>query len=366
MVGQAHLARTGRGVTVGAPLRQVEVGQRAARELREAHATIARHAAARDTGRGHLLCAHPRNLGERVLDAELLGRARDVDRHVVPHLLPLELVHQVVADELSGLVQRKPERRVGELLLDLREAGGGVHHDGQLTTLRSLHQRLLQLATLRRGRGLEAAAVEDHATALRLETLGVHHLVVRLLEDAHHSVGDASDGFLALHRTHHARHARGEVDNLAGQTSLGGHGFGGLVGLRELGRAGGHVGVPDWNKVAGRRVERGRHRLEHAAAEDTVEGAHHVQERGNHAADGAKVLGEEVGARVCGPLVLELALADLQHLHARPCRQVFLVCLEHVARAVHSAHPNNSCACCACPGTRADDAARLHARRSLS
>ena len=82
------------------------------------------------------------------------------------------------------------------------------------------------------------------------------------------------------------------------------------MGLRELGRAGGHVGVPDWNKVAGRRVERGRHRLEHAAAEDTVEGAHHVQERGNHAADGAKVLGEEVGARVCGPLVLELALAD--------------------------------------------------------
>ena len=69
MVRKAHLASAGRGVAVGAPLGQVEVGQRAAGELGETHAAVTSHAAARDAARGHLLGAHPRNLGERVFIA---------------------------------------------------------------------------------------------------------------------------------------------------------------------------------------------------------------------------------------------------------------------------------------------------------
>lgn len=45
---------------------------------------------------------------EGSLDAHLLGGAGHVDGHIVPHLAPLQLVHQVAGDELHRLVQVEP------------------------------------------------------------------------------------------------------------------------------------------------------------------------------------------------------------------------------------------------------------------
>eukprot|EP00965_Chrysotila_dentata_P006649 217319-Pleurochrysis_carterae.AAC.1 len=61
VVGKRHFAGARGGVAVGARVGQLEVLERGAGELRVAHAAVARHAAAGDGCRVHLVRAH---LGE--------------------------------------------------------------------------------------------------------------------------------------------------------------------------------------------------------------------------------------------------------------------------------------------------------------
>ena len=60
--------------------------QRGSRELREAHAFVTSHPAARDPRVHHLVGALASQLGETPLDAHLLRRARHVDGDGVSHL----------------------------------------------------------------------------------------------------------------------------------------------------------------------------------------------------------------------------------------------------------------------------------------
>ena len=104
VVGEAHFARAAGGVAVGAAL-GVEVLQGVRGELGVAHAAVAGHAAARDARGRDLGGALGRHLHERGLDAHLLGGARHMDGDLLLLGLPLELVHQEVADELDGLIE---------------------------------------------------------------------------------------------------------------------------------------------------------------------------------------------------------------------------------------------------------------------
>ena len=95
-------------LTVGARLGQFEVRQGGPSELGEAHPTVTRHAAAGDARGGHLLGAQLSNLGESSLNAQLFAAAGDVNGDVVPHLIPLELVDQVVGSEATISDTTKP------------------------------------------------------------------------------------------------------------------------------------------------------------------------------------------------------------------------------------------------------------------
>ena len=79
------IRRTG-SVLEGDAHRGVEVLQRSGRQLRVAHAAVAGHATAGDTGRLHFLRALLRQLHERVRDAHLGAGAGHVHCNLVFHL----------------------------------------------------------------------------------------------------------------------------------------------------------------------------------------------------------------------------------------------------------------------------------------
>jgi hypothetical protein len=58
------------------------------------------------------------------------------------HLVELQLVDQEVPDELDWLVEGKAQARLTDTRLDLRQAGTGVHHNGELATLK--HKQVVE------------------------------------------------------------------------------------------------------------------------------------------------------------------------------------------------------------------------------
>mmetsp|Transcript_29898 Transcript_29898/g.88502 ORF Transcript_29898/g.88502 Transcript_29898/m.88502 type:complete len:275 (+) Transcript_29898:809-1633(+) len=271
--------------------------QRRARELRVAHAAVTRHATARDTAGHHLVCTQPGQLGEGLLDAHLLGRARHVHCNLVAHLLEVQLVDQEVAHELDRLVQAEAQRGFTDLALDLRQARRRVHHNGQLAALACLQQRRLELRTLGRRRVLEATRVEHHAAAQRPHVLGHHHLVARLAKQAHQLLVHRRCLGVRCRRPHHARDTRREVHYLARQRARrrGRLGRGCRHRHLERRRPLWHVRVPHRHHVACEAVEQPRAPLKRRGADNRVHAGHEVEERRNRTVDEREVIGQPLG-----------------------------------------------------------------------
>mmetsp|Transcript_1351 Transcript_1351/g.3878 ORF Transcript_1351/g.3878 Transcript_1351/m.3878 type:complete len:328 (+) Transcript_1351:1564-2547(+) len=268
LTGQGHLTSPARGVPIRAGAGNLQVLQASLGQLLVPHAPVPCHSAARNAALVHSLGAHASQLPEVGLHSHLLRRAGHVDGDVVLHLVELQPLEKEVVDELHRLVDGEAQHLVLKLVLHRLGAGTGVANDGHPSVEGELLHHALEIVGLGVRGGPVSPAVEHHAAAHAVDVLRHDHVVVRLLQDGDHLLVHRLGHRVPPGRSHHPRHARGDVDHRVPDVSVlrAAH----AVRSVELLRAPWHVLVPHRDHVATDLVQQPGGSLQHGRAEDSV------------------------------------------------------------------------------------------------